>query len=143
MRKDGRMAFELTDRIERHLTHDLIAWLTTVSPAGRPSPRPVWFVWDGSAITVYSQNDGAKLRHLEVNDQVSVHFNSTAEGSDVVVIGGRAERVPDAPPPSRFAPLLDKYAARIEQMGQSPQWYDEHYGVALRITPDRAWTIPR
>jgi PPOX class probable F420-dependent enzyme len=127
----------------RHLTHDLVAWLTTVSPAGRPSPRPVWFAWDGSAITVYSQNDGAKLRHLEVNDQVSVHFNSTPEGSDVVVIGGRAERVPDAPPPSQFGPLLDKYAARIEQMGQSPQWYDEHYGVALRITPDRAWTIPR
>jgi PPOX class probable F420-dependent enzyme len=137
------MAFELTDRIERHLTHDLVAWLTTVSPAGRPSPRPVWFVWDGSAITVYSQNDGAKLRHLEVNNQVSVHFNSTPEGSDVVVIGGRAERVPGAPPPSQFASLLDKYAARIEQMGQSPDWYDQHYGVALRITPDRAWTIPR
>jgi hypothetical protein len=51
--------------------------------------------------------------------------------------------VPDAPPPSQFTLLRDKYAARIEQMGQSPQWYDQNYGVALRITPDRAWTIPR
>ena len=136
------MVFELTDRIERHLAVDLIAWLTTVTPAGRPAPRPVWFVWDGSAITIYSLNDSAKLRHLQVNDQVAVHFNSTADGGDVVVIWGRAERVPDAPAPSRFPGLLDKYASRIEQMGRTPQWYDDAYGVALHVTPERAWTIP-
>ena len=32
------MAFELTEQIERRLTSDLIAWLTTVTPAGRPAP---------------------------------------------------------------------------------------------------------
>jgi PPOX class probable F420-dependent enzyme len=85
----GGMAFELTDQIERHLAGDLIAWLTTVTPAGRPVPRPVWFVWDGSAITIYSLNDGANLRYLQVNDQVAVHFSSTADGGDVVVIWGR------------------------------------------------------
>jgi len=32
----GGMAFELTDQIERHLTGDQIAWLTTVTrPGGR------------------------------------------------------------------------------------------------------------
>jgi PPOX class probable F420-dependent enzyme len=103
----------------------------------------VWFVWDGSAITIYSLNNGAKLRHLEVNDQVSVHFNSSPDGGDVVVIWGRAARVPGAPAPSRFPGFLDKYAARIERMGRTPQWYDDAYGVALRITPERAWTIGR
>jgi PPOX class probable F420-dependent enzyme len=124
----GAMAFELTERIDRHLTEDQIAWLTTVTPSGRPAPRPVWFIWDGTAIIVYSVNDGAKLRHIEANDQVAVHFNSSAEGSDVVVISGRAERVADAP---------------ITQMGQTPQWYDDAYGTALRIIPQSAWTIPR
>ena len=71
-----------------------------------------------------------------------MHFNSAADGGDVVVIWGRAERVPDAPAPSRFPGLLDKYASRIEQMGRTPQWYDDAYGVALRVTPERAWTIP-
>jgi PPOX class probable F420-dependent enzyme len=94
----GGMAFELTERIERHLTGDLIAWLTTVTPAGRPAPRPVWFVWDGAAIVIYSLNRGAKLRHIQANDQVAVHFNSNADGGDIVVISGRAELVPDAPP---------------------------------------------
>ena len=139
----GGMAFELTERTERHLTGDQIAWLTTVTPSGRPAPRPVWFIWDGTAIIVYSLNDGAKLRHIQANDQVAVHFNSSAEGGDVVVINGRAERVADAPIPSQFPGFLDKYAARITQMGHTPQWYDDAYGVALRITPRSAWTIPR
>jgi PPOX class probable F420-dependent enzyme len=135
------MAFELTEQIERHLIGDQIAWLTTVTPSGRPAPRPVWFVWNGSAITVYSVNDGAKLRHVETNDKVSVHFNSTAGGSDVVVITGRAERVPDAPLPSRFPGLLDKYAPAIERMGREPHWFDDNYRMALRVIPERAWTI--
>ena len=61
----------------------------------------------------------------------------------MVVIGGRASRIPDAPPPSRFPGLLDKYGARIQQMGRGPQWYDDNYSAALRVTPERAWTIPR
>jgi len=33
------MPFDLTERIERHLTGDLIAWLTTVTPAGHRAVR--------------------------------------------------------------------------------------------------------
>ena len=135
------MAFEFTERIERRLADDLIAWLTTVTPTGRPAPRPVWFVWDGAAIIIYSLNNGAKLRHIQANNQVAVHFNTTADGGDVVVISGRAELVPDAPAPTRFPGLLDKYAATIEEMGQTPQWYDDEYGVGLRVTPEGAWTL--
>jgi PPOX class probable F420-dependent enzyme len=134
------MALELTEQIKRHLTDDLIAWLTTVSPAGWPAPRPVWFVWDGSAITIYSLNDSAKLRHIDNNDRVAVNFDS-ADGSDVVVLWGRAARVPDAPAPSQFPGLLDKYGDRIGQMGQTLQWYDDNYGAGLRIVPERVFKI--
>jgi PPOX class probable F420-dependent enzyme len=136
------MGFELTEQIERHLISDQVAWLTTVTPTGRPAPRPVWFVWDGSAITVYGVNGGAKLRHIAVNDSVSVHFNSTPGGGDVVVISGHARLVPDAPPPSQFPGLLDKYMPAVESMGRPVQWFDENYRQAIHITPDRAWTIP-
>jgi PPOX class probable F420-dependent enzyme len=137
------MAFTLTDRIERHLKEDLIAWLTTVTASGRPVPRVVWFVWTGAEIVVYSLNDSAKLRHIESNNHVTVNFNCTPEGTDVVVIGGRAGLLAEAPSPSRYPGLIDKYANRIERMGRSPEWYDRDYGVALRIVPERAWTIPR
>ncbi|WP_300608327.1 pyridoxamine 5'-phosphate oxidase family protein [Trebonia sp.] len=136
------MGFVLTEQIERHLIGDQIAWLTTVTPTGRPAPRPVWFVWDGSGITIYSLNQGAKQRHIAVNDKVSVHFDTGPGGGDIVVIAGRAKLVPDAPPPSRYPGLLDKYAPAVEYMGRSLQWLDENFSVALRVTPERAWTIP-
>jgi PPOX class probable F420-dependent enzyme len=136
------MGFELTEQIERHLISDQVVWLTTVTPTGRPTPRPVWFVWDGSAITVYSINRGAKLRHIAVNDSVSLSFNSTPGGGDVVVISGHARIVRDAPPPSRFPGLLDKYMPAVEAAGRPASWYDENYKTAIHITPDRAWTIP-
>lgn len=134
------MAFELTKKIEKHLVNDEIGWLTTVTPSGRPAPRPVWFLWDGSAVTVYSQPNVAKLKHIAANDQVSLHFNSAPDGGDVVVISGRAEIVGDAPLPSALPALADKYRARIEAMGYAPEWYDS-YSTAIRITPDRAWAF--
>jgi PPOX class probable F420-dependent enzyme len=132
------MAFELTEQVERRLTADEVAWLTTVTPGGKPAPRPVWFVWDGTAITIYSLNDAARLRYVERNPQVTVHFNSVG-GGDIVVISGRAAVVGDAPPPSRFPGLLDKYLALMQQMGETAQWYDDNYGVAIRVTPERSW----
>jgi PPOX class probable F420-dependent enzyme len=135
------MAFELTKQVERRLAGDTIAWLTTVTPDGKPAPRPVWFVWDGTSIVIYSLNDAARLRYIEHNPQVTVHFNSNG-GGDIAVISGRAERLADAPPPSRFPGLLDKYKPFIKRMGQTPQWYDDNYGVALRVTPERYWGHP-
>jgi PPOX class probable F420-dependent enzyme len=132
------MAFELTKQVERRLTEDEVAWLTTVTPGGKPVPRPIWFIWDGEAIVIYSMNDAARLRYIDGNSQVTVHFNSVG-GGDIVVISGTARRMPDAPPPSEFPGFLDKYAARIQGMGGTPEMYDNNYGVALRVTPDRVW----
>ena len=136
------MAFELTEQIERHLIGEQIVWLTTVTPTGWPAPKPVWFVWDGTTITVYSQNGGAKLRHIEANDKVSLNFNSGPGGGDIVVISARARLVPGAPPPSQFPGLLDKYLPAMQAMNQTAQWYDDNYGTAIRIVPERARTIP-
>jgi hypothetical protein len=71
-----------------------------------------------------------------------VHFNSSAEGSEVVVISGTAELLAGARPPSQYPGLLQKYAPLIERMGREAQWYDDNYSTAMRITPVRAWTIP-
>ena len=135
------MAFELTAQIEKHLVNDHIVWLTTVTPAGRPAPRPVWFVWDGTEVIIYSQPDGAKLRHIAANGQVSLHFNCTPDGGDVVVLSGRATVIEGAPLPSKFPEMVDKYTSRIQAMGQTPEWYDA-YSTAIRVTPGRSWTIP-
>jgi len=135
------MAFEITPLVENHLTNDQIVWLTTVTPSGRPAPRPVWFVWDGSVVVIYSLPDGAKLRHIAANEHVSLNFNCTPGGVDVVVISGRAEVLTEAPPPSEVPGMLDKYRDAIASMGYTQEWYDS-YNTAIRVVPDRAWTIP-
>lgn len=136
------MAFTLTEQIERHLIQDQIVWLTTVSPTGWPAPNAVWFVWDGREVTIYSKNDGAKLRHIKASDKVALSFDSGPGGGDIVVISGRARLVPDCPPPSEFPGLLDKYQPALDAMGRTARWYDDDYGQAIRITPERARAIP-
>jgi PPOX class probable F420-dependent enzyme len=134
------MAFELTKQLEKHLVNDQIVWLTTVTPSGRPAPRPVWFLWDGTSVIIYSLPDGAKIRHIAANDQVSLNFNCTPGGADVVVISGRAEVVHGAPPPSQVPGMLDKYEATMQAMGYTREWYDS-YNTAIRVTPERSRTM--
>jgi PPOX class probable F420-dependent enzyme len=134
------MAFELTEQIEQHLKGDEIVWLTTVTPSGRPAPRPVWFIWNGTEVIIYSQPDVAKLKHIAGNSHVSLNFNSSPGGGDVVVLSGRAEVVKDAPLPSQVPVLVDKYQETITAMGYTKEWYDP-YNVAIRVTLDRSWAL--
>lgn len=135
------MTFEPTEHGLRRLTMDPIAWLTTVSPKGRPSPRPVWFLWTGADCVIYSQPGVAKLTHIAANDQVSLHFNSDVDGGDIVVVGGRAELIPDAPPADGWPGLLEKYADLLITIGMSAEHFVDTYAAALRFIPERAWSM--
>lgn len=135
------MAFELTEQIEKHLAGDQIVWLTTVTPSGRPAPRPVWFLWNGTEVVIYSMPHAAKIRHVAGNGHVTLNFNCTPGGGDVVVISGQAEVVNGAPMPSAVPGLVDKYREAIVAMGYTQEWYDA-YSTAIRVTPERSWTVP-
>ena len=41
-------------RVAQHLEQDRLIWLTTVGQDGTPRPSPVWFVWDGASVLMYS-----------------------------------------------------------------------------------------
>ena len=49
------LAADLTREIIKKLQRDRYAWLTTVEPAGVPSPMLVWFGFNGTTFTVYTQ----------------------------------------------------------------------------------------
>lgn len=136
------MGFEMTDQVRRRLTEDTLVWLTTVSPSGRPAPRLVWFMWTGQDCLVYSQPGAAKLRHIASNHRVTLNFNSDSHGGDAVVLAGRAELGPDAPPPEDLPGLLDKYAGLLDAIGMTAEEFTSSYTVAIRVTLDRAWTVP-
>jgi PPOX class probable F420-dependent enzyme len=134
--------FELTDQIRRHLTEDRVLWLTTVSPAGRPIPRPIWFFWDSSHILIYSLNTATRLANIRSNERVSVHFNSSVEGEDAVEMAGIAEIVGSPPLPSANELYMAKYGREIEEATDFDlEAVDRDYSTLIRIEPVRTWTV--
>ena len=74
----------LGKRIAERLEAEIMIWLTTVAPDGTPQPNPVWFLWDGSSLLVYSHKRAARLRNLRQNPHVALNFDSRDQGeSDV------------------------------------------------------------
>jgi PPOX class probable F420-dependent enzyme len=125
-------------RVARHLLEDPVVWLTTVSPAGAPSPNPVWFLWDGiSTVLIFSLPDAARVRHLEANPKVSLNFAGDGKGGDIVVISGIAAPQPADPPADDVPAYLEKYAGHISRLGLTPRTFAERYSLPVGITLTR------
>jgi PPOX class probable F420-dependent enzyme len=136
------MTFALPDtefgtRVARHLSDDVVAWLTLVDASGTPQPAPVWFLWDDSSIIVYSQGDAKRLAHLRANPRVALHFDGNGTGGDIVVLTGEAEIAPDEPPVPQNPGYLAKYGDRITAGWQTAENFASTYSVPLRIRPGR------
>jgi PPOX class probable F420-dependent enzyme len=128
-------------RADRRLHTEQILWLTTVRADGQPQSSPVWFLWDGEALLVFSQPDAQKLRNLAGNPRVAVHLESDGTGEEVLTIDGTAAVDPDAPSSDRIEEYLVKYREGIQAMGSTPAELARDFSVAIRIRPTRvrAW----
>src|SRR4051812_28831231 len=84
------MAADISDEVSRRLESDRYAWLTTVAKSGQPVPRLLWFHFDGSEVTVYSNPKAAKLAHIKNHPRVSLNLDSDGNGRGVVVVAGEA-----------------------------------------------------
>ena len=127
---------ERRDRVDTRLQTNLMAWLTTVGPAGRPDSVPVWFlVRDDGTILVYSQPGKAKLRNLEANPNVALGLDVTDIGRDVIRIEGTAVRVADHPPADRVPDYVAKYTERIGAIFGTVEKFAEAFSEAIVITP--------
>ena len=65
---------------------NIIGWLTTVGSDGRPYTVPVWFLWDGNAVLIFSQPRKQKIRNLRTNARVTLALDDTKQGEDVVIV---------------------------------------------------------
>jgi PPOX class probable F420-dependent enzyme len=128
-------------RADRRLRSELVLWLTTVRADGQPQASPVWFLWDGETLLLYSQPSAQKLRNLATNPRVAVHVDTDEAGEDVLTIEGTAAVDPDAPPSDRLEEYQAKYRDGIRAIGMTPDQLANDYSVAVRIRPThaRAW----
>ncbi len=122
-------------RAARHLQDDQIVWLTTVGPDGTPQPSPVWFLWDGDTVLIQSQPSTPKLRNIEQRPRVSLSFNCTPNGGDVVILTGDAWIDTGATPADLDPAYVDKYVGGIQSIGMTPDTFVREYSVPIRVRP--------
>ncbi len=120
------------------LRDNIIGWLTSVRPDGRPHSVALWFLWDGSSILIFSKQNNQKLINIRHNPNVLLLLDDTHGGADVVVVEGTAELVDE--PGLIIANLpgyVAKYGAAIQSFGWTPESMAQEYSQAIRITPTR------
>ena len=120
-------------RAERRLIEDQVVWLTTVDIHGKPQPRPVWFLWEGESLLVYSRPNAHKVRHIETNPHVSLNFNSDHSGGDIVTLLGEAHIAKSPITADLIARYVEKYSQGMEDLSLSPVDFSNTYSVAIRI----------
>ncbi|MFL5758852.1 MAG: TIGR03667 family PPOX class F420-dependent oxidoreductase [Thermomicrobiales bacterium] len=126
-------------RITDQLAHEEVIWLTTTSADGTPYPVPVWFLWDGQAMLIYSRPNKPKLRHIESNPHAALHFNSDPEATKVGVILGTAQIDSSAPPATDIPAYVDKYRGPAARLGWTPEQFAADYPVQVRFTPEKLY----
>jgi PPOX class probable F420-dependent enzyme len=137
------MAFQLNPNdpkqahIAERLRDELILWLASVRPDGRPHLVPVWFLWEGETILIFSKPKNQKLTNVTANPAVTVALDSADDGDDIVVLEGVAALVNDPAASATLAAYATKYAGRLADMGWTPESMAKEYTEAIRITPTR------
>lgn len=104
------------------LSAELVIWLGTVGPDGRPHNVPVWFVWHDPAVLIFSMPKTAKARNLRRSPLVSLALDSADGGQDIVLAEGQADLAADA---TQLHLLAGKFP--------------DKYAQALRSTPFEQW----
>lgn len=124
-------------RTLERLVSEQIIWLTTVTTSGRPQPRPVWFLWDGQSVLIYTEHSSWKVAHVETNQQVLLHFNSDQYGGDIQVLLGEA-RLDWAAPVVRDNPAyISKYVEGIRGIDMDVESYSQRFDTPLRVQVSR------
>jgi len=128
---------EFGARVERRLREELVIWLTTVRPDTTPQPSLVWFIWDAGTLLIYSKPNTPKLRNIEQNPTVALHFDSDSRGGNVVVFTGSAIIDRQAPSLDQIPAYVEKYGPNIAGMQLTPASFGQVYSVPIRVTPAR------
>ncbi|HEX3089124.1 MAG TPA: TIGR03667 family PPOX class F420-dependent oxidoreductase [Ilumatobacteraceae bacterium] len=127
--------------VETRLQTNLMAWLTTVNPAGRPDTVPVWFLYrDDDSVLIYSRPGKAKLRNIAANPNVALGLDVTDIGRDIIRIEGTAVCATGHPPADQVPEYAAKYTERIGAIFGTVETFAAGFSEAIVITSTRLRT---
>jgi PPOX class probable F420-dependent enzyme len=127
--------------IDERLRSELMIWLATTRPDGRPHNIPIWFWWDGETILMFSQPNNQKIRNLRHSPHVVLALNTLDDGEDVVIIEGTAELLAQPTSELMLPEFGEKYAHLWDRINSSPAKMKAEYNQPIRVTPTKfiAW----
>lgn len=129
--------FETRPAVASQFDEELIGWLTTVSPKGRPQSSAVWFLREGDDVVIYSQAGARKLANIAAHPEVAFNLRGDVDGDEVVSIEATAS-IDESPIPAHQVPAyLAKYEAAIVRLGWTPPEFAADYPILIRLRIDR------
>jgi PPOX class probable F420-dependent enzyme len=123
--------------VDERLRQNLIIWLGSVRPDGRPHLVYVFFLWDGKYILIFSQPTSQKIRNVRHNPNVTLALDDTKYGEDMVILEGRAELLHDPAVNPMLPAYAAKYDSELQRVGLTAEAMAAVYSQALLITPTR------
>jgi PPOX class probable F420-dependent enzyme len=123
--------------IDQRLREDVVIWLATVRPDGRPHAVAVWFLWDGESILIFSKPRQQKLVNIQNNPHVLLIIDNSRDGSDPITIEGKATLLADHDVDTTLAAYTAKYGERMKGIGYTPAQMAAAYSQGIRVTPTR------
>ena len=123
--------------IDQRLRTETMIWLSSVKPNGDPHMVPVWFLWDGNAVLIFSQPNTQKMRNLQGNPHVMLALDTADDGGDIVMLTGTAELDETTNMAAAFPAYIQKYGQQIQSFGWSIESMAQDYSRAIRVTPTK------
>jgi PPOX class probable F420-dependent enzyme len=123
--------------VDERLREALVVWLGSVRPDGRPHLVPVWFLWDGTTVLIFSQPNNQKVRNLRHEPRVILALDDTDDGADVITLEGIGELVTEPETTTELPAYVAKYDREMRDINLTPQRLAATYSQAIRVTPTR------
>jgi PPOX class probable F420-dependent enzyme len=123
--------------IDQRLRDNVILWLTSVRPDGRPHAVAVWFLWDGDAFVIFSRPRNQKIFNIQQNSRVLLIVDDSHLGADPIVIEGEATLLAPGEIDLTTSAFVEKYGERITHIGYTPASMAAAYSQSIRVIPIR------
>jgi len=126
---------EFGQRAYKRLSDEEVIWLTTTDNQGNPQPRPVWFLWNGESVLIFSQPQAHKVAHIKIHPRVALNLDSANSGEDIVVLLGEAQI--DRAPVSQaeMESYIEKYRQGLVSINMTESEFKDSYSTTIRVTP--------